>query len=178
MGTERNEAGESQELKAIPLCLLKKKRREGKRREERRTEKVKVDVEVEVEVKERISCSVRGETGNSRAWQFPDSSVTYPIARPRANPTQIRLATTPDAPTRRPLQPSSSDPATLARSYQILKFSHLQYGSTALPGHTRFGWRWCSSIGSCDGGVGCKWKCGERAWSDARADLWTFPWPA
>ena len=60
---ERNEAGESQELKAMPLCLLTKKRRE-----ERRTEKVKVEVEVEVEVKERISCSVRGETGNSRAW--------------------------------------------------------------------------------------------------------------
>jgi hypothetical protein len=39
---ERNEAGESQELKAIPSCLLKKK----KRREERRTEKVKVKVKV------------------------------------------------------------------------------------------------------------------------------------
>ena len=33
MGTERNEAGESQELKAIPLCLLKKKRWEEKGRE-------------------------------------------------------------------------------------------------------------------------------------------------
>jgi len=93
------------------FVLLKKKRREEKRREERRKEKVKVEVEVE----ERISAVSEEKTGNSRAWQFPDSSVTYPIARPRANPTQIRLGHNPEM-----LPPAgpSSHPALTPRHLQ------------------------------------------------------------
>jgi hypothetical protein len=89
------------------------------------------------------------ETGNSRTWQFPDSPVTYQLQwhnHEHSNSTGCNSGVV------SPRQ-YCHGPATDARPYQIIKSSHLQQGNTAFPEHTRFGWRWCCSIGSCHCGV-------------------------
>jgi len=114
-----------------------------------------------------------------KAWAVSRFICDVPIARPRANSTGHNPGCSHRRPSSHPALPR--DTCKILSNIEILTPATWEHTccSTALPGHSRFGGAGAVQLeAAMEGWLQMEVEVRERAWSDARADLSTFPWPA